>query len=82
MLRTDDPLAIEPPAAVGHNGGPPIEEPPRLRGVVHYCWKPAHRAAWRNPGHEVMRRRLKRAQELGLSYREYTAIILDRGIYL
>jgi hypothetical protein len=29
-----------------------------------------------------MLRRLKRAEELGLSYREYTAIILDRGVYL
>jgi hypothetical protein len=27
-------------------------------------------------------RRLKRAEELGMSYREYTAIILDRGVYL
>jgi hypothetical protein len=29
-----------------------------------------------------MMRRLKRAEELGRSYREDTAIILDRGIYL
>jgi len=29
-----------------------------------------------------MMRRLKRAAELGLSYREYTAIILDRGVHL
>ncbi len=82
MLRTDDPLAIEPPAAVGHNGGPPLEEPPRPRGFVYYCWKRAHRAAWRNPGSEIVLRRLKRAEELGLTYREYTAVILDRGVYL
>jgi hypothetical protein len=29
-----------------------------------------------------MLRRLKRAAELGMSYRDYTAIILDRGVYL
>ena len=29
-----------------------------------------------------MMRRLKRAEELGMSYREYTAVILDRGVYL
>jgi hypothetical protein len=82
MLRTDDPLASEPPAAVGHNGGPPLEEAARPRGFVYYCWKRAHRAAWRNPGSEIMLRRLKRAEDLGMSYREYTAIIFDRGVYL
>ena len=82
MLRSDATPAIESPATVGHNGGPPLEEEPRPGGFVHYCWKRAHRAAWRNPGYEIMMRRLKRAEELGLSYREYTAIILDRGVYL
>src|SRR5262249_32744968 len=82
MLRSDDPAAIEAPAAVGHNGGPPLDDEPRTRGVVHYCGKQAHRAAWRNPGREIMLRRLKRAAELGLTYREYTAVILDRGVYL
>jgi hypothetical protein len=82
MFRTDDLPAAESPAAVGHNGGPPLEDEPRTRGFVHYCWKQAHRAAWRNPGREIMLRRLKRAAELGISYREYTAAILDRGVYL
>jgi hypothetical protein len=82
MLRTDESLASEAPAAPGHNGGPPLDDEPRTRGFVHYCWKRAHRAAWRNPGYEIVMRRLKRAEELGMSYREYTAIILDRGIYL
>ena len=80
MLR-DDSSVLEPPA-LGHNGGPPLAEEPPTRGFVHYCWKWAHRAAWRNPGREIMLRRLKRAEELGMSYREYTAIILDRGVYL
>jgi hypothetical protein len=82
MLRTDALLDADSPASVGHNGGPPLEEPPRTGGFVHYCWKRAHRAAWRNPGREIMLRRLKRAEELGMTYRAYTAIILDRGLYL
>jgi len=82
MLRADDALIPESPPARGHNGGPPLEEEPPARGFVHYCWKRAHRAAWRNPGREIMLRRLKRAEELGMTYREYTAVILDRGVYL
>jgi hypothetical protein len=82
MLRTDDPLDTGLSAAVGHNGGPLLEEPLRTGGFVHYCWKRAHRAAWRNPGREIMLRRLKRAEELGMTYRAYTAVILDRGLYL
>jgi hypothetical protein len=82
MLRTDESPAGEQPAALGHNGGPPLDDEPRTRGFAHYCWKRAHRAAWRNPGYEIVMRRLKRAEELGMSYREYTALILDRGVYL
>lgn len=82
MLRADDSSVLEPPAALGHNGGPPLDDEPRTRGFAHYCWKRACRAAWRSPGREIMLRRLKRAAELGMSYREYTAVILDRGVYL
>lgn len=82
MLRTDDHCDAAPAAGLGHNGGPPLEEPPRAGGFVHYCWKRAHRAAWRNPGREIMLRRLKRAEELGMTYHAYTAVILDRGVYL
>ena len=80
MLRSDSLPDIESLPTVGHNGGPPLEDEPR--GFVHYCWKRAHRAAWRNPGYEIMMRRLKRAEALGMTYREYTAVILDRGVYL
>jgi hypothetical protein len=82
LLRTDALLDTESSASIGHNGGPPLEEPPRAAGFVYYCWKRAHRAAWRNPGREIMLRRLKRAEELGMTYRAYTAVILDRGVYL
>ena len=66
---------------IGHNGGPPLEEPP-ARSWSHYCWKRAHKAAWKTPGREVALRRLRRAEELGMTYEEYTAIILDRGEFL
>ncbi len=68
---------------LGHNGGPPLDEPPRLGlGWSSYCWRRAHRAAWKTPPREIALRRLQRAEELGMTYREYTAIILDRGVHL
>jgi hypothetical protein len=66
---------------IGHNGGPALEEPP-VRDWHHYCWKRAHKAAWKTPPREIALRRLRRAEELGLTYQEYTAIILDRGVFL
>jgi hypothetical protein len=72
------------PAApgLGHNGGPPLEEPPDSGGWNGYCWRRAHKRAWKTPGREIALRRLKRAEELGMTYKEYTAVILDRGVFL
>jgi hypothetical protein len=67
---------------VGHNGGPPLEEPDPGEGWRLHCWRRAHKAAWRNPGREIVLRRLARAEELGMSYRDYTREILERGRYL
>ena len=67
-------------ARVGHNGGPPLEdEGSAWRGWV---WKRAHRKAWKTPPREVALRRLARAEELGLTYKEYTLEILERGHFL
>jgi hypothetical protein len=65
---------------IGHNGGPPLVDP--HAGWRHFCWQKAHARAWKPPPREVALRRLARAEELGMSYREYTAILLDRGIHL
>ncbi|WP_227010098.1 hypothetical protein [Pelagibius marinus] len=63
---------------IGHNEGPPLVE-----SQWHLAaWRMAHKKAWDNPPIEVVRRRLKRAQALGMSYREYTLEILERGRYL
>jgi hypothetical protein len=53
-----------------------------MRGERSTLEERAYRAAWRNPGRKMMLRRLKRAEELGMTYRAYTAVILDRGVYL
>lgn len=69
-------------AKIGHNQGPPLDDEHPTRGWSHYCWKQAHRRAWKTPPREIALRRLARAQELGMSYREYTSVILDRGVFL
>ena len=66
----------------GHNGGPPLEPPDPGESWRLYCWKKAHKRAWKTPPREIALRRLARAEELGMTYREYTLEILERGRYL
>jgi hypothetical protein len=67
----------------GHNGGPPLEEehPDSAPSWRHFCWKKAHAAVWKTPPREIALRRLARAEELGMSYRDYTLAIME-GKYL
>ncbi len=64
---------------IGHNGGPPLDPNATWR---LFCWKKAHASAWKTPPREIALARLKRAEALGMTYREYTAIILDTGVHL
>jgi hypothetical protein len=67
---------------LGHNGGPPLEPEPRDASWHAYCWRKAHRAAWKTPPREIALRRLERAEALGMTYREYSLEIMERGRYL
>jgi hypothetical protein len=69
------------PAQLGHNGGPALEEADPDASWRLYCWKRAKKKAWAAP-REIALRRLARAEELGMSYREYTLEILERGRHL
>jgi hypothetical protein len=76
-----------PSVALGHNGGPPLEDepdPPDPAGASWrlWCWKRAHKRAWKTPPREIALRRLARAQALGMTYRDYTLEILERGRHL
>ena len=66
---------------IGHNGGPPLEPPDPDASWRLWCWRRAKKRAWSAP-REVTPRRLARAAELRISYREYTLEILERGRYL
>jgi hypothetical protein len=63
---------------IGHNQPPPDPD----AGWRLYCWKKAHTAAWRTPPREIALARLARAEALGMSYREYTSVLLDKGVHL
>ncbi len=70
-------------ARIGHNGGPPLE-PEEDPGAVSYrlwAWRKAHKRAWKTPPREIALRRLARAEELGMTYKEYTLEIMERGVY-
>jgi len=66
---------------IGHNGGPPLEEDPGASWRL-FAWRKAHKRAWKTPAREIALRRLARAEELGMTYRDYTLEILERGRYL
>jgi hypothetical protein len=66
---------------IGHNGGPPLEPDPDA-SWKGWCWRRAHRRAWKTPPREIALRRLARAEKLGITYRAYTLEILERGRYL
>jgi phosphoglycolate phosphatase-like HAD superfamily hydrolase len=64
---------------IGHNGGPEL---PTLQSWIVHSWRKAHAKAWKTPSIEIVRMRCARARKLGLSYRDYTSVILDRGRHL
>ncbi|NMM45742.1 hypothetical protein HH303_14695 [Rhodospirillaceae bacterium KN72] len=72
-----DPRLIPP--GIGHNGGPPLQSRYTWKAV---CWRKAQKKAWKTPPPEVVRMRCRRARELGMTYREYTLEILERGRHL
>ncbi|MBS0640867.1 MAG: hypothetical protein U1E70_04725 [Acetobacteraceae bacterium] len=71
------------PPAIGHNGGPPLDPDPPDHLTWHaYVWRKAHKKAWKTPPREIALRRLERAEALGMTYREYTLEIMERGRHL
>jgi hypothetical protein len=68
---------------IGDNGGPPLEDPPDPNQSWRlWCWRRAHKRAWKTPPREIALRRLANAEAAGLSYHDYTLEILERGIHL
>ena len=62
---------------IGHHGGPPLD----MSGSG-WLWRRVVAKAWQTPPREIALRRLARAERLGLTYREYTAALMDTGTTL
>ncbi|MCW5747583.1 MAG: hypothetical protein KIT36_15460, partial [Alphaproteobacteria bacterium] len=62
---------------IGHNGGPTFD-----MSWEAWTWRRAVAKAWKPPKREVALRRLAKAEKLGITYREFTAVILDTGSHL
>jgi hypothetical protein len=78
MTMAPDISTISPkPIAIGHNGGPPLD-----MSWTAWNWRRAHAEAWKSPGREIVLMRLRRAEQLGLDYRSYASVLLDRGTRL
>lgn len=78
-MAPEDAAACSAPPGIGHNGGPLLDPAADWR---RFCWKKAHARVWKMPPREIALARLVRAHALGMTYREYTAILLDRGVHL
>src|SRR6201991_2001150 len=62
---------------IGHNNGPTFD-----MSWEAWIWRRATAKAWKTPKPEVAMMRLKRAERLGLTYREHPAAIMDSGAHL
>jgi hypothetical protein len=67
---------------IGHNSGPPLDTRDLGLDWRVFCWRRAHARAWKTPPREITLARLARARALGISFRQYTAALLDRGVHL
>lgn len=70
-----------PAAGIGHNNGPPLDEPVN-DAFVRYRWRKAHAEAWKKPPMSILKFRVARAEAAGVSYEVYVSTLLDTGRYL
>jgi hypothetical protein len=71
--------------AIGHNGGPPLEDQFAWGSApiaTYFAWKRAHDDVWKGIPYNTLVRRVKLAEALGLTFEEYTLEILFNGHYL
>ena len=65
------------PARIGHNGGPALDV-----SWEAWLWRKAHAAALKPPRRDIALHRLRRAERLGLDYRSYAGVLMNRGTHL
>jgi hypothetical protein len=59
---------------IGHNNGPTFD-----MSWGAWVWRRAAAKAWQQPSPEVVKMRIKRAERLGLTYKELTSALMNTG---
>jgi hypothetical protein len=62
---------------IGHNGGPALD-----LSWEAWVWRKAHAEAHKPPRRDIALHRLKRAERLGLDYKSYAGVLMNRGTHL
>lgn len=62
---------------IGHNNGPTFD-----MSWEAWVWRRAAAKAWKTPSPEIARMRVRRAERLGITYRELTAALMNTGANL
>ena len=62
---------------IGHNNGPTFD-----MSWGAWVWRRAAAKAWKSPSPEVVRMRVRRAERLGITYKELTASLMNTGANL
>jgi hypothetical protein len=62
---------------IGHNGGPTLD-----LSWEAWLWRKASAEAHKPPRRDIALHRLKRAERLGLDYKSYAGVLLNRGTHL
>ncbi len=65
------------PPRIGHNGGPTLD-----LSWEAWIWRKAHAQAHKPPRRDIALHRLRRAERLGLDYKSYAGVLLNRGTHL
>ena len=64
-------------AGAGHNKGPALD-----LSWEAWLWRRAHAQAHKPPRREIALHRLRRAERLGLDYKSYAGVLMNRGTHL
>ncbi len=62
---------------IGHNNGPTFD-----MSWEAWVWRRAAAKAWKTPSPEIAKMRIKRAERLGITYRELASALMDTGANL
>lgn len=70
-------VLLRRPVGIGHNNGPIFD-----MSWEAWVWRRAAAKAWKTPSPEIAKMRIRRAERLGITYKELTAALMNTGVNL